>query len=59
MYNGIMLINVYDEYGFNAYQSEAQVIEADEIKIQYRRCCNCQCKQHDQENVDQEIILFP
>lgn len=33
MYNGIMLINVYDEYGFNAYQSEAQVTKDGETEI--------------------------
>ena len=33
MYNGIMLINVYDEYGFNAYQSEAQVLKNGETEI--------------------------
>ncbi len=44
MYNGIMLINVYDEYGFNAYQSEAQVIEADEIKIVSTKEYGCDYK---------------
>lgn len=33
MYNGIMLINVYDEFGFGAYQSEAQVTEMDKTEI--------------------------
>ena len=33
MYNGIMFINVYDEYGFNCYQSKAQITKNNEISI--------------------------